>query len=411
MANGQYVGVNGVARKVTSPYIGVEGVARNVKSGYVGVNGVARLFFEPAPAGPTILEVKKITSNTYANSTTYENEEFILLNIYPKTGGTVNVTYGGLTKTITDTSGAEEPNAQKVFFGTFNGVTDSVATPTSGELTVDGEYYGVAVGTFAKSDKSSNNYCGCVTGIIDFGNIKNIPFGAFAECTELNSVTIPSTVKKIGATAVLSTGAFSQCTNLKSVIISEGVQSIGNCTFYGCTGLTDVTIPSTVNYIFKNVFAGTNSNNFVTVDSKNKSYKIDGNCLIDIKTDAVISGFLNSVIPFGVKIIDTEAFRDCKGLTSVTIPESVTQIYDAAFYSCKGLTSVTIPESVTYIGASAFDACDVLTSVTFDNPIGWYVTETFNGDASTGTAVDVSDPVNNVTLFDKTYSGHYWYRS
>jgi hypothetical protein len=52
-----------------------------------------------------IFEVEKITSNTYANKTTYNNEEFILLDVYPKTNGIVRVTYGDVTKTITDTSG------------------------------------------------------------------------------------------------------------------------------------------------------------------------------------------------------------------------------------------------------------------------------------------------------------------
>lgn len=45
MAKAQYVGVNGVARKVKQPYIGVGDVARKVKNGYVGVSGVARQFF------------------------------------------------------------------------------------------------------------------------------------------------------------------------------------------------------------------------------------------------------------------------------------------------------------------------------------------------------------------------------
>ena len=41
----QYIGVNGVARKVKKDYMGVSGVARKVKSGYIGVDGVARKFF------------------------------------------------------------------------------------------------------------------------------------------------------------------------------------------------------------------------------------------------------------------------------------------------------------------------------------------------------------------------------
>ena len=46
MANGAYVGVNSVAKKVKKCYIGVDGVARKVKKAYIGVNGVARLFWQ-----------------------------------------------------------------------------------------------------------------------------------------------------------------------------------------------------------------------------------------------------------------------------------------------------------------------------------------------------------------------------
>ena len=75
---------------------------------------------------PIVLKVKKITSNTYAGSTAYNNEQFILLDIYPKTANSVvEVTYGDVTKTLTF-SGS---NAKQVYFGTFNGVSDDVETP------------------------------------------------------------------------------------------------------------------------------------------------------------------------------------------------------------------------------------------------------------------------------------------
>ena len=201
MATGQYIGVNGVARKVTSPYIGVEGVARNVISGYVGVNGVARLFFAPDNGVPAVLQVETITSDTYANNTTYTAEEFILLDIYPKTGGRVKVTYGGLTKTITDTSGAEEPNAQQVYFGTFNGVTDSVATPASGELTIEGDYYAFAAGIYISSEKGMHSYCTCITGVANFGALTDIPNNAFKYCSKLCIETFHEGLVSIGEEA------------------------------------------------------------------------------------------------------------------------------------------------------------------------------------------------------------------
>lgn len=238
MANGQYIGVNGVARKVTTPYVGVDGVARNVKSGYVGVNGVARLFFAPE-SEKVVLEVEKVTSDTYANETTYTAEEFILLDIYPKTGGTVNVTYGGLTKTITDTSGAEEPNAQQVFFGTFNGVSDGVATPASGALTIEGDCAAFAIGAYAYSSKL-NYGCACVTKILDFGKVVRIPDAAFSMAMAAKSpnglsgeIVVPSTVKSIGASA------FYGC-DITSATIPSEVSVIGAVAFATCGLLSTV---------------------------------------------------------------------------------------------------------------------------------------------------------------------------
>ena len=66
-----------------------------------------------------------------------------------------------------------------------------------------------------------------------------------------------------------------------------------------------------------------------------------------------------------VKAIQTDAFRNCIGLTSVTISSNVTRIGESAFSGCTSLASVTIPDSVTTIGASAFWGCnDALYDVT-----------------------------------------------
>ena len=193
---------------------------------------------------PIVLEVEKITSSTYAAETEYTDEQFILLDIYPKKNGTVTVTYGGLTKTITDTSGAENPNAQKVFFGTFNGVSDSVATPTSGTLIIEGDCYSFGVASYQKSSKTlSSSYCTCITAVNEWGNITKIAGSAFMDCTSLTSVPLPDTVVSI------ESGAFSGCSSLALTSLPSGVTSIENYTFSSCTSLALTSLPSGVTSI------------------------------------------------------------------------------------------------------------------------------------------------------------------
>ncbi len=198
--------------------------------------------------GKVILEVEKITSDTYAGETTYTAEEFILLDIYPKTNGTVSVTYGGLTKTVTDTSGAEEPNAQQVFFGTFNGVSDSVATPASGTLTIKGDCRRFACGYYTKtSDKANGEPCYCITDIKNFGEINTLPQSAFLGCTSLRSVTFADCI------SVISDGAFYNCSALTNVTFTDCVTIIDKNAFYK-TKLTNIEIPSSVTSIGHSAF-------------------------------------------------------------------------------------------------------------------------------------------------------------
>lgn len=197
-------------------------------------NGNILYKLEAEGGGAVVLQVEKITSNTYAGETTYTGEEFILLDIYPKTNGTVTVTYGGLTKTITDTSGAEEPNAQRVYFGTFNGVSDEVETPASGELIIEGEFYAFGCGSFQNGSKNTNiGYSNCITAVIDWGNTKVIPDHAFYYCNNVDFSVIPEGVTSIGASAFSmdydTTNGWH--TPITSVTIPSTIESIGNYAF------------------------------------------------------------------------------------------------------------------------------------------------------------------------------------
>jgi hypothetical protein len=257
--------------------------------------------------GKVILEVEKITSNTYAGETLYENEEFVLLDIYPKTNGTVKVTYGGLTKTITDTSGAAEPNAQQVFFGTFNGVSDSVATPTSGELTIEGDYYAFGGGAYKKSSntKGATTIIGLrVISVVDFGDIEIIPSFAFSGMIDgdpqslAQDIEIPEKVRTIGDYSFNGRG-------LKSVVIGNTLEYIGWCAFFACQSLSNVTIGSGIKELDSGVFSACASLQRVTIFATTPP----------------------TLKPNGEEY---QTFKDCSSLTSIIVPKGCGNAYKTA---------------------------------------------------------------------------------
>ena len=173
------------------------------------------------------------------------------------------------------------------------------------------------------------------------------------------------TVTSIGGSA------FSDCTGLTSVTIPSSVMNIEKYAFEFCSGLTSITIPDGVTSIGDFAFKGNRLVAFeVSVD--NLSYKAVSGFLLtkDGKTLVAVPGGLKSVtIPDSVVSIGESAFSGCSGLESVTIPNGVTNIGASAFSGCSGLTSMTIPDSVTNIGYAAFGGCSGLTSVTIPDSV------------------------------------------
>ena len=71
------------------------------------------------------------------------------------------------------------------------------------------------------------------------------------------------------------------------------------------------------------------------------------------------SGLTSLTIPSSVTSIGESAFYGCSGLTSFTIPSSVTSIGWGAFCGCSGLTSIYVyTEKLPNMGSDVFAGCD-----------------------------------------------------
>ena len=172
---------------------------------------------------------------------------------------------------------------------------------------------------------------------------------AFYGCSGLTSLTLPSSVTSIGSYA------FYGCSGLASLTLPSSVTSIGWYAFEDCSGLTSFTLPSSVTSIGYRAFYGCSGLTSLTIPSSVT--------LIDESAFAGCSGLTSLTILPGVTSIGYGAFDGCSGLTSLTIPSSVTSIGESAFKGCSGLTSLTIPSGVTSIGSYAFYGCSGLTSI------------------------------------------------
>ena len=148
----------------------------------------------------------------------------------------------------------------------------------------------------------------------------------------------------------------------KAVAIPDTIKKIGDGAFSVCENLTEIHIPASVESIAEG-FAAYCPLTKITVDPDNKFYdsRNDCNAVICKKTNTLVQGCCNTVIPEGVKVIGHSSFQGCgrsgAQFTSIAIPKSVTKIADSAFYDCNRLENILIPSGVREIGKYAFSDC------------------------------------------------------
>lgn len=167
-------------------------------------------------------------------------------------------------------------------------------------------------------------------------------FGYSGYAAAIKSVAFPSSLRYIGAEAFASTG-------LTEVTLPETLEGVGKAAFMRSESLTKATWPQSVVAVSDSAFNGCTSLSQVT-------------------------------LPQSLQTIGEDAFYKCTALTQVTLPQSLQTIGNSAFYGCSGLTQITLPEGLKTVGNRAF--CDAgLGSVTIPEGVSYLDEYAFRSDA------------------------------
>ena len=206
-------------------------------------------------------------------------------------------------------------------------------------------------------------WCRNLTSITIPNSVTSIESNAFNGCKNLSSITIPNSVTSIGYNAFYATPWYKNYAkgkdvvyigkvlykhnnaNLSSVVVREGTTSITSYAFSGCKSLQSISIPNSVRYIDYTALKECSSLAKITIDDGNPWLDSRDNCnaIIETKTNKLLVGCKNTVIPNSVTSIGNDAFAYCSNLTAITIPNSVTSIGYNAFYSCDNLSEINLP--------------------------------------------------------------------
>ena len=248
----------------------------------------------------------------------------------------------------------------------------------------------------------------------------------FFACYDLESVSIPSSVKTINKLA------FALDEKLTDVTISEGVTFIGNGAFYECKSLTSISLPKSVKTIELGAFSRSGLKSLIIPECV-KSLECVGDCenLTDVLVPASVTDFSKDVFynnrngliiytpngsyaqsraeDLGIEVLEPEDYPQDfswtldedgtltvsgKGnmqfgengkapwgtdIKKVIVKDGITAIRSNAFTNCRNLTEVTIPNSVKAIGSGAFSGCSALTSVNLPNGLNAIKSSAFQG--------------------------------
>lgn len=193
------------------------------------------------------------------------------------------------------------------------------------------------------------------------GSLKNVTIlggdiyqNAFNNCGSIEEINLPSIPNTIPSQCFYNCAALQRLSfggsvcEIGNLVLPEGIDSIGYSAFYGCEGITSVTLPASLTNIESSVFSGAGVEEFA-VAAGNLYYSTDewGVLYNYDKTELI-------------------QYPSCRVWPYYNVADTATSIADNAFYGSSTLVNLYIPNTVTSISVN-FRACPYLTICCYIN--------------------------------------------
>ena len=281
------------------------------------------------------------------------------------------------------------------------------------------------------------SHCKNITEIKISKNIISLSNRTFSGCNKVLTIAVdpdnPVYDSRDNCNAIVETSSNTLLVGCSNTIIPNSVSIIADYAFAGLTNLTSINIPASVKKLSYTSFFECVNIDTIVVDPNNTVYDSRNNCnaIIETTSNTLVRGCKSSTIPSTVTEIGDRSFYYVQELNTITIPNSVKKIGSSAFNTCYDLATISIPTSVTYIGSKVFEGCDALTSITissgvsyignnafagctnldsitFADPTGWKLYDSETSTIGEEVTISTTDLYYNSTLLKAVYSGKVW---
>lgn len=237
---------------------------------------------------------------------------------------------------------------------TLTGIVSNPGNITDLDIPSSAEYEGATYPVKKIGDFAFNG--SRVTSVNIGEGVEEIGYTAFMNTKQLQSVTLPSSLRRIGETAFY-------LSNLPAIALPDGLVQIDGSAFKA-TLLTTLHIPASVTAIYGSPAAASLNLAEITVDPTNPNYSAQDGVLYDKAKEKLIqypagAKSTSFAVPEGVKLLERSSFAGALALTSLTLPASLEQINFEALIELK-ITALTIPAGVQVIENSALSGMSAL---------------------------------------------------